>query len=88
METLFIIFIYLLFINIAGILSMAIDKNKAVHQKYRIPEKQLFAIAILGGSIGSYAGMLLFRHKTRHKSFTIGIPAIILCQALLLYYIV
>lgn len=87
MQTLHIILIYLIFINVLGFLFMGIDKKKAVHRKYRIPEKQLFALAILGGSAGSYMGMHVFRHKTKHKSFIIGIPVIILCQVLLAYII-
>jgi uncharacterized membrane protein YsdA (DUF1294 family) len=66
---------------------MGIDKNKARKNKWRIPEKTLFLIAIIGGSIGSILGMQSFRHKTKHKSFTIGMPIILIIQILLLLYV-
>lgn len=72
--------IYLLIINAAGLLLMLVDKWKAIHDRWRIPEKTLFTVAILGGSIGTLAGIYLFRHKTRHRSFTIGIPGILVLQ--------
>lgn len=75
---------YLLFINLLGFLLMGIDKHKARHKKWRIPEKTLFVSAILGGSVGSLAGMYIFRHKTKHKSFTIGMPAILIIHILIL----
>lgn len=72
--------IYLLIINALGLLLMLIDKWKAIHDRWRIPEKTLFLTAILGGSIGTLAGIHLFRHKTRHRSFTVGIPVILFLQ--------
>ena len=72
--------IYLLLVNAAGLLLMLIDKWKAIHDRCRIPEKTLFLTAVLGGSIGTMIGIYLFRHKTRHRSFTIGIPVILLLQ--------
>ena len=71
---------YLLLINLAGLLSMAIDKEKARRHRWRIPEKTLFLIAALGGSLGSISGMFLFRHKTRRLSFRLGMPAILALQ--------
>ena len=60
----------------------------AQHQKRRVPEKVLFLLSALGGSVGMYLGMFTFRHKTKHWYFVIGIPAIILLQAgLLLYFL-
>ncbi len=59
-----------------GFCSMGIDKRKARLGKWRIPERTLFLIAILGGSPGSIAGMYLFHHKTRHPSFRYGLPLI------------
>ena len=73
---------YLIIINICGLLSMYIDKRKAIKNKWRIPEKTLFFIAILGGSIGSIAGMHLFRHKTKHWYFKYGMPAILIIQVI------
>ena len=71
---------YLRLINITAFVTMAADKRKAVKGKWRIPERVLFGLAILGGSIGAIAGMYTFHHKTRHRSFTIGLPAILLVQ--------
>jgi len=69
---------YVLLINLAAFALMFADKSKARRGVRRIPEKVLFLSAIAGGSIGAIAGMLAFRHKTRHLSFVIGLPAILL----------
>lgn len=61
---------------------MGIDKWKAKRQGRRIPEKTLFLSAILGGSPGAILGMELFRHKTQHKSFRFGLPAILAAQVI------
>ena len=74
---------YLIFMNILAFLLMANDKQRARHKKCRIPEKTLFLTAILGGSIGSILGMQLFRHKTRHTAFVIGMPCILVIQIIL-----
>ena len=55
---------------------MGIDKKKAKKRAFRIPEASLFIIAIIGGSLGSIAGMYFFKHKTRHWYFVYGMPAI------------
>lgn len=75
-----IIIAYLIIANIAAFCLMGIDKRKAKKKQWRIPEKTLFLSAIVGGSIGSLYGMHLFRHKTKHKSFVIGMPAILIAQ--------
>jgi len=75
-----ILFIYLLIINIIGFALMGIDKYKASHDKWRIPERILFLFAVIGGSIGSIAGMYVFRHKTKHLLFVIGMPVILALQ--------
>ena len=77
--------IYLIFINILTFFIYGLDKHKARKNKWRIPEKQLFFLAFIGGSIGAEAGMLCFRHKTKHPLFMIGIPAIFLLQLCLLF---
>lgn len=74
--------IYLLFINIFSFSLFGIDKNKAVRNAYRIPERTLFLTAAVGGSLGSLLGMYLFRHKTRHTSFRIGVPALLILHIL------
>ncbi|MDO5519363.1 MAG: DUF1294 domain-containing protein [bacterium] len=71
---------YLVLINIAGFAIMGIDKKRAIRHKWRIPEKTLFLVAIVGGSVGSILGMQKFRHKTKHISFIIGFPAILIIQ--------
>lgn len=57
---------------------MGIDKYKAIKDEWRIPEKTLFIIAILGGALGSWVGMYSFRHKTKHWYFVIGMPLILI----------
>lgn len=78
-----ILICYLILINLIAFFLMGIDKRKARTGAWRIPEKTLFLSAILGGSIGAIAGMQLFRHKTRHQSFVVGMPAILIVQILL-----
>ncbi|MGN0165804.1 MAG: DUF1294 domain-containing protein [Lachnospiraceae bacterium] len=75
--------IYLLLVNIIGFALMGIDKSKARKNKWRIPEKTLFFVAILGGSIGCVLGMKLFRHKTKHNKFVYGMPAILAFQVMM-----
>lgn len=75
---------YLFLANLVGFALMGIDKRKAKKKQWRIPEKTLFLSAIFGGSIGALYGMHLFRHKTKHKSFVFGMPAILIVQMLLL----
>ena len=82
-----IFFIYLVIINLAAFLLMAMDKSRARKHQWRIPEKTLFLSAILGGSIGAIAGMYIFRHKTRHWYFVTGMPAILIIQILLAVWI-
>ena len=71
---------YLLIVNAAAFLLMLIDKVKAKKNRWRIRESTLMLWAAIGGSIGALAGMYTFRHKTRHRKFTIGIPAILALQ--------
>ena len=71
---------YLLIINALGFLLMLVDKWKARKNRWRVRESTLLLIAALGGSVGSLLGMYLFRHKTRHLKFTLGIPLILAAQ--------
>lgn len=75
-----VILIYLLFINLLAFLLMGLDKAKARRGRWRIPEKTLFLSALAGGSLGSILGMQTFRHKTKHASFRIGMPCILILQ--------
>lgn len=77
------LFIYLMIINVIAFLFMLSDKRKAQKRKWRIPEATLMGTAALGGSIGALMGMYLFRHKTKHIKFTLGIPLILGAQLLL-----
>ena len=79
--------IYLLTINAAAFVFMLLDKWKAKKNRWRIPEATLMTLAALGGSIGSLLGMYLFRHKTRHPKFTLGIPAILALQVVITLWI-
>lgn len=71
---------YLVFINIISFFAMGVDKWKARKNRYRIPEKVLFLLALIGGSIGAICGMYTFRHKTKHWYFKYGMPAILILQ--------
>ncbi len=75
--------VYLLLINAAGFGLMLADKIRAQKNKWRIPELTLIAVAVLGGSLGSLAGMRLFHHKTRHPKFYIGLPVVLAVQIVL-----
>lgn len=82
-----IFLVYLLLMNIAGILSMFLDKrNSRIKGKRRTPEKTLFLIALAGGAFGSLFGMQMFRHKTRHLTFQVGMPLLSLLWAGALVY--
>ena len=74
------IIIYLIIINIIGFSVMYIDKQKAKKGKWRIPEKTIFIITVLGGGIGTISGMYAFRHKTQKLHFTIGLPTITILE--------
>ncbi|WP_068674600.1 DUF1294 domain-containing protein [Oceanobacillus sp. Castelsardo] len=78
---------YILGVNIIGFILMGVDKQKAIKQKYRIPERTFWIIALLGGALGTYFGMKRYRHKTKHKSFTIGMPIFILLNIFLFFYL-
>lgn len=74
------VLVYLILVNVAGLILMGWDKFMAKMGKTRIPEKGLFLTALIGGSIGIWLGMLAFRHKTRHAQFAVGIPVIFVLQ--------
>lgn len=86
MEKILLIY-YIIIINFLGLSLMGIDKRKAVKNHWRIPERTLFIVSLLGGSIGSFVGMYLFRHKTKHLRFTIGIPVILVLQILAVLFL-
>ncbi len=76
----YLIALYLVAINLIAYILYAIDKYKSKKHKWRISEKALIAVALFGGSIGALFAMKMFRHKTKHKKFTIGVPLILIAQ--------
>ena len=78
---------YLLGINAVAFIVYGIDKYKAKKAKWRISEATLLLLAVLGGSIGAWMGMKVWHHKTMHKKFKYGIPAILLIQIALMAYL-
>lgn len=81
-----LLLIYLAAINLSGIFIMLADKRRARKNKWRIQERTLFLIALAGGSPGCLAGMYLFRHKTRHWYFVLGMPFILVLQIALVIW--
>lgn len=77
--------IYLLSVNIFGFLIMVIDKFKARKNLYRISEKFIFTMCLFGASLGVYVAMFLVKHKTKHKTFTIGVPLMFVVNILCVY---
>lgn len=75
-----LLFVYLILINAAGFLLMLADKVKAKKHAWRIPEATLLGVAAAGGSIGALLAMQLFRHKTQHLKFSLGIPLMLAVQ--------
>ena len=81
--------IYVAVINVVTFFMYGIDKWKAKKSKWRIREAALLGLAVLGGSIGAWLGMQVWHHKTQHKKFKYGVPAIIIVQlALIVYFII
>ncbi|WP_029320573.1 DUF1294 domain-containing protein [Butyrivibrio sp. AE3004] len=80
MNSLELILTYLGIINFISFLAMGSDKRKAKRNAFRTPESIFFILALMGGSIGSILGMYIFRHKTKHWYFVVGMPAILLAQ--------
>lgn len=75
---------FLVGINILAFIVYGIDKWRAAHGRWRIPEATLLGIAVIGGSIGALIGMKVWHHKTKHKKFVLGLPAILLIQLIIL----
>lgn len=77
----------ILIINVLTFLLYGIDKWKAKRARWRIPESVLLGMAAVGGSVGAWLGMRVWHHKTQHKKFRYGVPAILLAQIVLLGWI-
>ena len=80
------LYLYTILINVFGFLLMGIDKKRAKNRQYRISEKTLWLITILGAGIGTTLAMYAFRHKTKHLIFLFGFPMIGIVQVGLLFY--
>ncbi len=81
------IIIYLLTTNVIAFLMYGLDKWKAKKDKWRVPEKTLLLLAAIGGSIGALVAMQVFRHKTKHAKFLIGVPVILVLQLVLAWFL-
>ena len=89
LNLLHVVLIYLAVINVVTFFMYGIDKWKAKKSRWRIRETALLGLAVLGGSIGAWLGMKVWHHKTQHKKFKYGVPAIIIVQlALIVYFII
>ena len=75
---------YLIIINALGLLLMPADKLRAKKKQWRIPERILLLVALIGGSLGMLIGMYAFRHKTKHALFFIGVPVMMIAQAVII----
>lgn len=82
-----ILYIYLAIINAAALLLMLADKVKARKKAWRIPERTLLFTAAIGGSLGALLGMQLFRHKTKHPRFALGIPVMLAVHVLIMVFL-
>lgn len=83
-----VIFLYGTFINLIGFILMGLDKRKAKKRQWRVLEKTLWFVTIIGGALGLFAGMQVFHHKTKHRHFRVGVPFLIFFQIAIPLYIV
>ena len=77
---------YLFVMNGVGLVTMGIDKYRAIKKGWRISERTLLLIAFMGGGLGSFLGMILFSHKTKHPKFFILLPLSAILSIILIYY--
>ncbi|MRZ79781.1 DUF1294 domain-containing protein [Paeniclostridium sordellii] len=82
------LFIYFLIMSSITFFLMYIDKHRAIKKEWRIPEINLMVLSFLGGSFGTYLGMYLFRHKTKHLKFTLGVPIAIFFNLIIYFYLI
>ena len=82
-----ILYWYLLIINVFAFVSYGLDKLKAKRNARRISERALLLLALVGGSVGAWLGMLVWRHKTKHAKFRFGVPILLLLQVALYWWI-
>ena len=79
---------YLIVINIVTWIAFGLDKWKAKTGKWRIPERTLLLLALIGGSLGALAGMIMFRHKTRKAKFFISVPVMFVVHCVIVTVLV
>ncbi len=79
--------IYLVVINVITFFVYGLDKLKAKRRQWRIPETVLLTLAVIGGSVGAWLGMLVWHHKTAHNEFRFGIPLILAAQVVLFFLV-
>lgn len=77
------LFVCWVVVNVIGFIIMGVDKSRAIHKQWRVPEKTLFLVALIGGGVGSTFGMHMFRHKTKHWYFRYGFPLIAIAQLII-----
>ena len=82
-----VVLYYLLTVNLVAFLMYGLDKLKAKINQWRIPESTLLLLAVVGGSVGAWTGMQVWRHKTQHAKFKYGVPGIFIVQIFLLGYL-
>ena len=87
MNYIYILIGYIIIINIISFFIMLYDKKQAIYHNFRISEKTIFIVSLLLGGIGTYVGMYVFRQKTKHLEFTIGIPVVIILDIISVFYI-
>lgn len=80
-----LLLLYMLFINVVALIMYGVDKYKAVHSAWRISERVLLLVALIGGAMGAMIGMYLFCHKTRHARFVVLVPLFLVAQLYLVY---
>lgn len=88
MEITRLVVYYLIGVNLLTFIAYGIDKYKARHKQWRITEASLLLLAILGGSPAALLAMRLFHHKTLHKKFRYGVPAILLIQLTIVFFLI
>lgn len=81
------LYLYLCIVNALAFVFMLIDKRNAIKNRRRIPERTLLTLCAIGGSLGGYMSMQLFRHKTKHHRFSLGIPLMLALHIMILLFI-
>ena len=83
-----ILFLYIVCLNLVTFVIMFADKRRAIKHQWRIPEKTILLLSLIGGSLGSLCGMFVFRHKTKHLSFRILLPLFFIFHIVVVFWVV